>query len=108
MDSKEARQLLYRMLNMRGVRLIYSPHAIERMFQRRFTMQDVVTALSGGAMVEGPTDNGREGEFECVMRLQVEGRALEVPVIICEDQNKIIIKSTVRTKLKLQSKMHKK
>lgn len=110
MDKTEAKRLLYRMLHFQGARVRYSDHSFERMAEkgRRFTMQDVITALSGGIMVDGPNDNGREGEFECVMRLQVENRTMQVPVVICEAKNLIVVKSTVRTKLKLRQKVHKK
>ncbi|MFA4875452.1 MAG: DUF4258 domain-containing protein [bacterium] len=95
MDKSEAKCKLQMML-LKGS-LAYTKHANERMAERKFTAQDVIRALTGGVMEEGPTPTKKIQGFECVMRTQLnDGRVLEVPIVVDETAGRIIVKSVVR------------
>lgn len=95
MERKEARHLL-RALLLKGS-VAYSDHASMRMAERKFTAQDVMRALNGGVMVEGPTPAKKVKGFECVMHTQLDDcRILEVPIVVDEAAGRIIVKSVVR------------
>lgn len=95
MDNKKVRKKLGLVL-LRGS-LAYTKHASERMSERKFTAQDVMRALSGGTMSEGPREVKHTQGFECVMRTRLDdGRILEVPIVVDEKANKIIVISVVR------------
>ncbi|MFA4973352.1 MAG: DUF4258 domain-containing protein [bacterium] len=96
MDRDEAKRKL-QMLLLRKGSLAPSAHARKRMIERRFTMPDVMRALSGGVMSEGPTKAKHVKGFECVMRTQLDDcRVLEAPIVVDEEHGRIIIKSVVR------------
>lgn len=96
MDREEAKRKLRLLLVSRGS-LAYSRHAREKMTERKFTAHDVMKALHGGSMVEDPAETKHLRGFETKMKIQLDdGRLLEVPIVVDEENRRIIIKTTRR------------
>lgn len=96
MTRDEARIRLRKLL-MSKKSIALTAHARERMIERKFTMQDVMRALIGGVIAEDPKETKNFKGFECKMRTKLDdGRILEVPIVVVEDNRRIIVKTTRR------------
>lgn len=94
MKKDEARVIVRRVATFGDI-VISKGHPTKQRVKRKFTIQDALRIISGGAMIGDVTDH--EEGFECVFEGPLDdGRTLRIPIIVNPDKACIIVKSFIR------------